>query len=140
MKTIFSGKIFPWQECLHIISLNKSIDLHVFNSSKNTHNFFSSYIKLFFWYTNFFSFSLSANSFAFGMTFSSMNKIISSFVWPAWILSITNRHLPLFCNSLNFRIRLVLPHPVSPIIITGIFALNRISIKHIFIKLSTVKT
>ena len=39
INTIFEGKGFPWHVCLHINSLIKPIDLHVFISSKNTHNF-----------------------------------------------------------------------------------------------------
>ena len=139
MNTILSGKIFPWHECLHIISLNKSIDLQVFNSSKKTNNFFSSNFNPYL-YFSFLSFSFPFKSFAKGITFSSMNSIISLFEWPAWILSMTNNFSPLFFNSLNFLIKYVFPHPVSPIIIIGIFALILINIKHILRKLSLVNT
>ena len=47
---------------------------------------------------------------------------------------------PLFVNSDNFLIREVFPHPVSPIIIVGIFSLILNNIKIILMKLSAVKT
>ena len=69
-----------------------------------------------------------------------MKFTISSSVIPACIFKISILLSPLFINSDNFLIKEVLPHPVSPIIITGIFSLILSNIKIILMKLSAVKT
>ena len=70
-----------------------------------------------------------------------MKLLISSSVVPECIFKIFILFLsPPFFNSDNFLISDVFPQPVSPIIITGIFALIRSKIKIILRKLSAVKT
>ena len=61
--------------------------------------------------------------------------MISLSVIPACILKIS---ISFSKNSDNFLISEVFPHPVSPIIITGTFALIRNIINIIFEKLSAV--
>ena len=117
------------------------IDLHVFISSKNTHNFVSSY-NILFSCLNFFSFILSvSNAFHCGITSLLIKLSKSTSLVPACIFFILILFVfPLFLNSDNFLIRDVLPHPVSPIIITGILDLILNKIKTILIKLSAVIT
>ena len=150
IKNIFSGSSSPWHVCLVIISQINPIQLQVLISSKKTHNFFLKYFCPFSLYNLNFLSSFSSNFFAFVIILSTFfpsnsfssnkNLTISSSVIPAWILRISILLSPLLINSDNFLISDVLPQPVSPIIITGIFSLIRSSIKTILIKLSAVKT
>ena len=125
--------------------------LQVFISSKNIHIFFSKYLAplsensffLFFSIISRFSasFIMLGNVLLFP-TFLSLYKksTISWSVIPACIFNISILLSPLLINSDNFLIREVLPHPVSPIIMTGIFSLIRSNIKTILMKLSAVNT
>ena len=150
MKKIFSGSSTPWQVCLVINSQISPMQLQVLISSKNTHNFFLKYFCFFSSYnflvaSSFFSsfsaFSIILSYFTPSISlFSNKNLTISSSVIPAWIFIISIMLSPLLSNSDNFLISEVLPHPVSPIIITGIFSLILNNIKIILIKLSAVKT
>ena len=114
------GLIFsPLQVFFIIISIIKFKELQVFISSKNTQTV--SFILLFF-----------SNKF-----FSFRNSIISLSSIPAWIFNI--------CIVTSFKLAIILikevfPHPVSPIIITGILVLSLKDIKINLIKLSAVKT
>ena len=80
-------------------------DKQVLIPSNNTHN----------------SFFLDFNYYDF-IIISLMKTIIYSSLIHVYILIISINFSPLFKNCDNFIIKEVLPHPVSPIIITGIFA------------------
>ena len=141
------GKGRPWQECFVINSQINPIQLQVLISSKKIHNFFSKYFWSNFcfsilincseWYNSSASFKILL---LVSFLFCSRKSTISLSVIPAWIFSIFILLFPLFISSDNFLISDVLPHPVSPIIIVGIFSLILNNINIILIKLSAVKT
>ena len=106
------------QEYFNIISLINPKELQVLISSKKTQIVFVS------------GFKLSSNKLC-----SSINLIISLSSIPAWIFNV---YIIISFNSAIILINEVLPHPVSPIIITGIFVLSLNEIKISLIKLSAV--
>ena len=141
MNTIFSGKGSPWHVCLHINSLINPIDLQVFISSRNTHNFVSSNVCPLFNAYCLNSASFFAILIASGIAISFMNLMISSSLVPAWMFNVFIFVLsPLFLSSDNFLISEVFPQPVSPIIITGIPDRNLNNTNIILTKLSGVIT